>query len=99
MAGLTDQVLVRIGARVVQGGAHAGIQSTNQTELDEQLQGGVDRRSRDARQLTSNGSPDLLDGAVPATSAQFSQDDASLGRCSQAADVQKIDEVVNTWGG
>lgn len=99
MARLTDQVLVRIGSWVVQGGAHAGIQSANQTELDKQLQGGVDRGSRDAGQLMSDGGPDLFDSAVAAASAQLSQDDPSLGRCSQAAGVQKIDQVVNPWSG
>ena len=55
-----DQVVVLVGARVVDGGAALRGDPADEAELLEQLQGRVDRRQRDARHPAGDVGVDLL---------------------------------------
>ena len=76
-AGVADEVVVRVGARVEADRA-AGVDARGEPEVGEQLEPGVDRRQRDARDGAVDAREHLLGGRVAAERPQRAVDREAL---------------------
>jgi hypothetical protein len=85
-----DGVLVGLEASVVKGGCPR-LDPAGESELDEQLEGGVDRRHRDARELLMHGAVDLLGGRVLFAAAELAEDHEALGGNALPPAMQELD--------
>ena len=82
-AGVADEVVVRVGAGVVADRA-AGVDARGEAEVGEQLEAGVDRRQRDARDGPVDPLQHVLRGRVAAERPQRGVHREALGRDPQA---------------
>jgi hypothetical protein len=84
-AGSANDVVMQLGPGVPQGAFAAGGDPMRDTQLLEQLQGGVDGRQRGVRELRLDAGKHLLGGRMPSETGERAVDEDPLGRDAIAA--------------
>jgi hypothetical protein len=88
-AAAADQMVVLVGARVVEGGAFDDGGAADDAEVLEEVEGRVDGRKRNVGKLWRDGGEHLLSGHVAVEPAQSPVDDEPLRRHAVAAPAER----------
>jgi hypothetical protein len=92
-AAAAHHVLVGLDTCVIQRGAEPRVDPPRESQLHQQVKGGVDRGGGGPRELIADRVMYLLSGCMPAAAAQVAQDHESLGGDALASAAKQLDQV------